>query len=113
VGLKAGRLRHRVDIEQPVSVQDPVSGGIVRSWAVVHEAVPAAIEPMSVREFLAAQQLQSGCSVMIIIRYLPGLHAAMRIRNGTTIYNPAGFLPDKDSNNEYLTAPCSEGTNEG
>ena len=29
------------------------------------------------------------------------------------IYNPAGWLPDQDSGLEYLTAPVSQGLNEG
>jgi SPP1 family predicted phage head-tail adaptor len=111
--LKAGRLRHRVDIEEPQQLQDPTTGEVTVTWVTVHAAVPAAIEPMSVREFMAAQQVQSLVTTMIVIRYIPGLKPTMRLRNGTTIYNPAGFLPDKGSNAEYLTVPCSEGTNDG
>lgn len=111
--LKAGRLRHRVDIEQATSTQDPTSGAVTRTWMVVHEGVPAAVEPMSVREFLAASQLQSMCTTVFVIRYMPGLNSSMRIRHEGRIYNPAGFLPDKESNNEYLTVPCSEGVNDG
>lgn len=111
--LKAGRLRHRIDIEERQQTQDQTTGEVVVTWAVVHASVPAAIEPLSVREFIAAQQVQSLVTTMIIIRHIPGLNPSMRIRNGSTIYNPAGFLPDKDSNGEYLSVPCSEGTNDG
>jgi len=111
--LSAGRLRHRVTIEKPVEDQDPVTGEITRDWRAVFTDLPAAIEPVSVREFIAAQQTQSQITTMIVIRYVTGLTANMRIRHGATIYNPSGFLPDKVSNAEYLTVPCTEGTNEG
>lgn len=110
--LSAGRLRHRITIEQPVETRG--SGGeVIVTWAPVYTNVPAAIEPMSVNSFIAARQIQSDITTMIVIRYVAGLTSKMRIRNGAKIYNPAGFLPDKIVNTEYLTAPCSEGVNEG
>jgi len=111
--LEAGRLRHRVRIERPVQVQDPQTGALETEWRVMHADVPAAIEPLSVREFMAAQQMQSAITARVVIRYLPGLTADMRLRIGARILNPQGFLADKDSGVEYLTIPCTEGTNEG
>jgi len=111
--LKAGRLRHRVDIEAPVNTQDATTGEITVTWTAVHTNVPAAIEPVSVREAIAASQLQSEISVKIVIRYIPGLQPNMRIRHGATLYNPTGFLADLDSNVEYITIPCGAGINEG
>jgi hypothetical protein len=32
---------------------------------------------------------------------------------GEEIFNPQGFLRDKDSGIEYVTIPCSQGANEG
>lgn len=111
--LSAGRLRHRVDIQESTPQQDPVTGEVTEQWTTVHANVPAAIEPMSVREFLAARQMQGEVSVLIVMRFIPGLHEKMRIMHGDTVYNPTGFLPDKKSNIEYVTAPCSTGVNEG
>lgn len=123
--IDSGKLRHRVRVERyeyvldssGVAVQDPDSGEIARSWQEV-ATVWAAIEPLSTREFIQSQAEQSALTARITIRYLPGLHAGMRLVhlvNGASskIYNPAGFLADKDSGLEYLTAPCSEGVNEG
>lgn len=77
------------------------------TWANVAVNVAAAIEPLSVRGFIASQQMQSDISACIVIRYRAGLKADMRIVHGTRIYQPFGWLPDQDSGLEYLTAPCS------
>lgn len=111
MALAAGRLRHRIVIEEPVIEQDS-SGELQRSWQHVAE-VWAAIEPLSVREFIAAQQTQSAVTARITIRYRDGLTAQMRIRHRSRIYNPQGWPADPESGLEYLTAPCSEGVNQG
>lgn len=115
--LAAGDLRHRVTIQQRgTPVQNPQTGEMVRPWVDV-AAVWASISPVSVREYVASQEMQSAIVARIVIRYRDGLDASMRIvhvKNGVTmIYNPQGFLADVDSGLEYLTAPCSQGVNDG
>lgn len=109
----SGALRHRVDIQSRTNAQDATTGEITPTWSTLYSSVPAQIEPLSVREFMAAQANQSDITTRITIRYRAGLTADMRILHGTTIYNPAGFLPDKESGTEYLTIPCGTGVNEG
>lgn len=119
--LAAGRLRHRVLIERRDFlrdsngdvIQDPNTGDTQEDWFPVAE-VYAAIEPLSAREFLAAQATQSQVTARIVIRHRDGLNAGMRLIhmvNGArgAVYNPAGFLADKDSGLEYLTIPVSAG----
>ena len=119
--LAAGRLRHRVLIEHYVLdvdsngdvIQDEQTGATTGQW-VEFATVWAAIEPLSAREFLAAQATQSQVTARIVIRHLEGLNAAMRLVNMVngargTIYNPAGFLADPVSGLEYLTIPVSAG----
>jgi SPP1 family predicted phage head-tail adaptor len=102
-----------VDFEKRIDQQDPETGEIVPVWSKVHTSVPAAIEPLSAREFLSAKSMQSEVTTRIVVRYRPGLNATMRIKHGSRIYNPEGFLADKESGRDYLTIPCSEGVNEG
>ena len=111
--MDAGRLRHRVDFEKRVDVQDPDTGDVTPTWLALARSVPAAIEPLSAREFIAGQAMQSEVTTRIVVRYRDGLSAAMRIKHGARIYNPQGFLADLDSGRDYLTIPCSEGVNEG
>jgi SPP1 family predicted phage head-tail adaptor len=99
------------------ALQDNATGEVVREWVLVAE-VSAAIEPLSAREFIASQSQQSRITARIVIRHRDGMHAAMRLvhilRGGArgTIYQPEGWLADKDSGLSYLTAPCSTGVND-
>jgi SPP1 family predicted phage head-tail adaptor len=113
--IKAGDLRHRVAIQQRVETQDPTTGDISFTWQTVAgwDKVPAAIKPLSAREFIAAQQTNSEVTGRIVIRYRAGLNAKMRFLHGSTAYNIAGVLPDMDSGLEYITFPVGSGVNEG
>lgn len=104
--LNAGRLNRRIRIEKPALLQAP-DGAMTTTWQTVADKVPAAIEPLSVNAFIAAQSLQSKITVRIMLRYRPGLNAKMRIiADDGTVYQPEGFLPDPNSGKEWLTAPC-------
>lgn len=109
--LTAGKLRHWIDIEAPDDAQDS-DGERVRAWSLVVR-VPASIEPLSARELIAAQAVQSKVTARIVIRYRAGLSAAMRVNHAGTIYNIEGVLPDTNSLREYLTLPVSQGVNDG
>lgn len=113
--LAAGRLRHKVTIQEPRQQQNPDTGAIRTVWLDFATNVAAEIAPLSVREFIASSQMQSQITARITIRYRTGLTAQMRILHPSTgkVYNPAGWLTDADSGLEYLTAPCSEGANAG
>jgi len=107
MSIAAGRLRHRVDIEDLVTAQDS-HGDITQTWQSFAESVPAAVEPLSARELVQAQAVQSEVSARIVIRYRPGVKATMRIVKGSTVYRIHGVLQDKDSGRVYLTLPVSE-----
>lgn len=75
--MLAGKLRFRVWLQKGADV---VSGGGSTSVAYTNWIqVWAAIEPMTPREYLAAQAVQSDISVKIRIRYRPGLTAKLRV----------------------------------
>ena len=109
---------HLVNIEQKTNTQDPVTGSITESWAVLHENIYCDIEPLSVKDFIQSRAIQSDVTVRIKLPYLTGLTSDMRIVgqcgcHSGKIYNPQGFLEDAITGQEYITAPCSEGVNEG
>lgn len=114
--MQAGKLRHRVTIQKNTPVKDYDSGDWVDNWSDV-ATVWAAIEPLSAREFIAAQSTQSKVTARIVIRYRPGIDSSMRllhsVQGNTTIYNIEGVLPDPNSGREYLTLPVSTGVNNG
>jgi len=112
--VRAGRLRHRVDIQKPVVDRDPEDNTeLPVRWETVWERCPASVEPLSAREFLAAQATQSEVTAKIVVRYRPGLVPTMRIIHRGEIYNIAGALPDNVSGLDYLTLPVSKGVNDG
>lgn len=112
MALRAGQLRHRIEIQAPVHAQDPSTGADSVSWVTVPgcESVPAAIHPLSGREFMAAQAQQSQIVARMVIRARDGLNASMRALHRGKYYQFAGPpLPDMDSGLEYLTIPVNEG----
>jgi SPP1 family predicted phage head-tail adaptor len=111
--MRAGKLRHRVDFQRPSFAQDPVTGEMVKTWVEVWSKVPASVEPLSAREFIAAAATQVEVIVRIGIRRRAGVEATMRIIHRGKIYNIQGVLPDPKSGLDYLTLPCSEGVNDG
>lgn len=110
-GLDAGRLRHRVLLQAPVQTQDP-EGGIIFTWEDV-AWLWAEVAPLSAREFVRAEELQSKVTARITIRYREGITAEMRMLHKGVIYNIAGVLDDPVSGIEWITLPVSQGLNEG
>lgn len=111
-------LVHLVDIEEKTNTQDPSTGELTETWSILYADVLCDIKPVSVREFIQSQAMQSQITARITIPFLEGLDASMRIVgvcgcHAGKIYNPEGFLGDPVTGQEYLTAPCSEGVNNG
>lgn len=72
--MQAGKLRHRVTIQEPVIVQNPETGAVNKTWRDV-ATVWAEVSPLSAREFIAAQASQGKSlpvSQFAFDRELPG-----------------------------------------
>lgn len=113
MAVESGTLRHRIEIQEYRYIsQDPVTGAEIRQWQRFHECW-ASVEPLSVRELVAAQANQSKVTMRVKIRYVDGIDAGMRIvrkvRGVEQILNIEGVQPDPDSGLEWLTLPCSAG----
>lgn len=111
--MNGRELRHRITIQRKLIKQELETGEPKESWIDVFVNVPAKISPISVREFISSQAYQSQITARITVRHRPELTADMRIVHNGKIYNPQGWFADPDSGIEYLTAPCSEGVNQG
>ena len=111
--MRAGRLRHRISIEELVSGLDS-DGAQEESWLpIVSRLVPAEITALSGRELIAAEATQSKVSSRIRIHYIDGLKASMRAVHRETVYNIEAVIPDPDSMRRFVTLLCSSGVNEG
>ncbi len=118
--MKAGTLRHRIEIQafdsvmdsSGSAVQDQVTGEVIRAWQPMASAW-ASIAPVSGRDFIAAKAAQSSITARITVRYNADILPAMRVIHGTRIYKIEAVLPDADSGLEYMTLMCSLGATEG
>lgn len=116
--VEAGRLRHKVTLQRREYLLDS-SGDVIQDqngqaeyvWLTIAEPW-AAVEPLSAREFIAAQTTESKVVARITMRYRADIDHAMRILFRGKVYNIEGVLSDKDSGLEYLTIPVSVGVND-
>lgn len=114
MAIDAGRFRHWVTIERPTAETFDSNGRrVAPGWEVFAERVQAAIEPLSARDAIVAEQTASKVIGRIVIRWRSGVDATMRIIHRGTIYNITGVLSDKMSGIEYMTLPVSAGINRG
>lgn len=104
----AGKLRHQVQLQEPVTTQDPVTGEMMVVWTT-YAQVWAEIVPLSAREFIAAAAEQSEVRARIVIRQRDDVNATHRVLHRGLTYNILGVLADPVSGLEYATLPVGEG----
>lgn len=109
--IASGRLRHVVSIERQVEIKDS-NGDHHREWEYV-TSLRAEIKPMSGRELLMAQQVQSTVTVNITTRYRSDVDASCRVKANGIIYTIAAVIPDPESGREWMQLQCSVGANDG
>lgn len=77
--MEPGKLRHRVQIQSATESRNS-HGDVTRTWST-DSTVWASIGPLSGRELLFAQQVESRPTVRIRMRYISGLTASKRLRH--------------------------------
>jgi len=103
LSLPAGRLRHRVEIQNYEMTQNDW-GEVIYTWSP-WATVWASIEPLQGREFFAAQALQSQTTVRIRMRYRPGVTSVMRVLWGGQIYDIESVI-EPQSRRQELQLMC-------
>ncbi|MGP5283155.1 phage head closure protein [Pseudomonas helleri] len=111
--MRAGDLRHRIQFQKLAPGVDPETQEPLPGVWVDVVTVWAAIEPLSGREFIAAQAVQSEVVGRIVIRRRTDIMAQMRGLYRGQVYNIHGVLSDPKSGLDYLTLPYSLGVNDG
>ena len=89
--MQAGKLRHRVIVQQPTISRNSL-GEEIPSWGTF-ATVWASIEPLSGREYTTLRAELAQVTTRIRMRYLAGLTSKMRILHGTTVYE---IVPQQD-----------------
>ena len=108
--MRAGTLRHKVAIEQR-SVTTDTYGGEVVTWLPFTTAW-ADIQPLSGREMIAAQAVQSEITSKVIMRYIPGVLPSMRVVFEGRYYDIQSVI-DWGMRHQELNLMCSEGLSQG
>ena len=99
--MQAGRLRHRITLQRKEQTQNPQTGALITTWATVAN-VWAAVEPLSAREFIAAQAAQSEVTARIRMRFRPWMTAEDRVIHNGTIYNIVSVIDVRSENRELV-----------
>jgi head-tail adaptor len=73
IAIKAGTLRHVVNIMQPVLGPVGVAGSTT-TYQLYAGPIPAAIEPASARDVIRSGQTVSQVVIPITIRWMPGMN---------------------------------------
>ena len=84
--MRAGLLRHRIEIQSPIPGQDSYGGYDETTWTYV-ATVWAAIEPLKGKEYWDAQQVNAESDIRVRIRYRPGISPENRILAGSRVLN--------------------------
>jgi SPP1 family predicted phage head-tail adaptor len=103
--VKIGRLRHRIIIEQATETQD-ADGSVIETWSIYATAW-ASIEPLSGREYIAAQSTQADVTHRIRLRYLSGVTPKMHVNYSSRIFNILSVININEQNRE-LQLMCKE-----
>ncbi len=112
--MRAGDLRHPIEIQQFSAVRDPGSGEFGEPAWQIFASTWASVEPLSAKDLIAAQSAQSEATARVVIRYRPGVLPTMRIVHRGQIYSIEGPpLEDDKSGQEYLTILVSKGVKDG
>jgi SPP1 family predicted phage head-tail adaptor len=70
------------------------------------------VAPMSGRELLAAEAVQSSLTHSVSIRYFAGLKPSMRIKYGDRLFDIQSVI-DEDERHRTMTLLCVEGLSDG
>lgn len=103
--IRAGQLRHPVIIEQPADVVDD-TGSAESKWIELARRF-ASILPLSGRELLEAQRVQSSATHTITMRRFSGLKTTMRIRHREQYFD-INHIGDVQGRNHEVKLLCTE-----
>lgn len=107
--IDPGKMRHRVTFQRFSGTQDGFGDPLQADDANWTDAATlwAAIDPISGREFYAAEQSQSEVSHKVRCRYRAGLDTAMRIVCGSRRFKIISII-DWEERHESLLIMCKE-----
>jgi SPP1 family predicted phage head-tail adaptor len=104
--MRAGTLRHTVDI-QAVALQTADSyGQQAEAWAAIASSVPAEVKYLSGIEAYSAKQIQPEITHQVMIRYNGDVTTLVRFKFGSRYLYPVSVAPD--TKNRQMVCLCKE-----
>jgi SPP1 family predicted phage head-tail adaptor len=109
--MRIGRLRHRVTLQRRTGAANAFNEP-TDTWTDI-ATVSAGVEPISGREYFAAQQVQSEVSHRVTIRYLAGVNPKDRIvwtdpATDVARYFDIRAVLDRDERHREMQLMCVE-----
>lgn len=109
--MRAGKLRHLVTVDQRSATPDTY-GEPAQTWTPLYTNQPASIEPLSGRELINAQAVQSDVTHRVRMRYVSGIETKHRIVFGTRVLDIRAIRNVDERGIEWEML-CTEGTSNG
>lgn len=98
--MKAGQLDQRVTVERFTSTEDEL-GQPIETWAPLFTCW-AAVEPLTGREYLAAQAAVSEVTARIRMRFRPWMTSQDRVIHNGTTYGIESVIDVRSGNRELV-----------
>jgi len=105
--MRAGKLRHKVEIQSYTATSDSM-GGTTEVWATV-ETVWAQVQPLSSREYFQQQQIQSQATHRVTLRYTSNVNHKSRLLFGSR-YLYVQSIRNIEEIGDKMELLCSEET---
>lgn len=112
--MQAGKLRHRIDLEQMTLTHNDYNEPI-ETWQPIgcYQRMPAAIIPLSGRESQFAGRTQATMSHRIETRYMKNVaeDARLRVKYGSRIFNVEGIMNvgGRDREHHFMCVEVKDG----
>lgn len=108
--IRAGQLRQVVVIEKPINTKGNM-GGTSSGWQTF-ATVRAQLSPLSGRETLSADMIDSEVTARAYLRYIPGITTDMRLNHNGELWNIKAVI-NQHSRNRQLELLLISGLNDG
>lgn len=105
--MKAGKLRHKIIIEEPTETQDAY-GQPVKTWTTF-KTRRASYNNLSGNEKFVSQQVNSESKVAFTVRHITGVTTKMRIYFDSRYFNIL-YVNDINGIDKMLRIECEEQT---
>jgi SPP1 family predicted phage head-tail adaptor len=105
--MRAGKLRHIIDIEYRCGDTDDGYGNPIQSWEKLYQDIPAEIKANPATETVVGAEVQSQMTYTVNTRYLPDVNSTQRIIFDGRIFNISG-VDDVLERHIELIITCKE-----